>query len=189
MELKWFSDDLSNRKQRVMLNGCSSNWSVVGTEVPQENIMSPLLFSVYVNDLPDIIQHSTVNLYADDITIDTSNHDAAVVSDFLCSFLAHVACWIDTNALKMIISKMQMMVRRREAAATGREDQEDQGRPERHGTGKTRETGETGETRKAVKERETRGSQGRPGRQEKPGETRKTRETRDIRESKSTEKM
>ena len=94
----------------MMLNGCSSDWSDVSTGVPQGTIMGPLLFSIYVNDLPTVIQHSTVNIYADDITIYTSHHDPAVVSNSLCSDLARVACWIDSSGLKMSISKMQMMV-------------------------------------------------------------------------------
>ena len=82
--------------------------------------MGPLLFSIYVNNLPTVIQHSTVNIYADDITIYTSHHDPAVVSNSLCSDLARVACWIDSNGLKMNISKTQMMVMSKKENSTNR---------------------------------------------------------------------
>ena len=72
--------------------------------------MGPLRFSTFVNDLPSVIQHSTVYLYADDITIYTSAQNADVVSDSFCSDIARVAHWIEQNGLKVNITKTQMMV-------------------------------------------------------------------------------
>ena len=43
---------LSNRRQRVILNGQSSKWSPIKTGVPQESILGPLFFLDYINDLP-----------------------------------------------------------------------------------------------------------------------------------------
>ena len=59
---------LSNRFQRVVLNGQCSSWSSVLAGVPQGSILGPLLFLIYINDLPENLQ-STVKLFADDTSL------------------------------------------------------------------------------------------------------------------------
>ena len=59
---------LSERCQRVLLNGQSSEWASIKTGVPQGSILGPLLFLVYINDLPEGI-NSNVKLFADDTTV------------------------------------------------------------------------------------------------------------------------
>ena len=49
--LKIIEDFLSNRYQRVVLNGQYSGWAAVNTGVPQGSILSSLLFLIYINDL------------------------------------------------------------------------------------------------------------------------------------------
>lgn len=62
-------DSYSDKKQRVTLNNEVSEWSDVLRGVPQGSILGPLLFNIYVNDLPDVANNSTINLYADNTTI------------------------------------------------------------------------------------------------------------------------
>lgn len=84
--LNWFSNYLSGRQQRVLVHGATSDPLAVTSGVPQGSILGPLLFSLYINDLPSSISSASVNtsLFADDTkcfsTIE-SHADALVLSN------------------------------------------------------------------------------------------------------------
>jgi hypothetical protein len=66
----WISNYLTNRLQRVTLNGASSNWLHVTSGVPQGSILGPLLFILYINDLPNCLSENTLcAIFADDTKI------------------------------------------------------------------------------------------------------------------------
>ena len=64
----WFEDFLACRKQRVTIGEASSKWSDVLSGVPQGSVLGPLLFVIYINNLPDKIENVT-QLFADDSKI------------------------------------------------------------------------------------------------------------------------
>ncbi|CAB4034758.1 Hypothetical predicted protein, partial [Paramuricea clavata] len=64
--LNWFEDYLSNRNQRVTVLGKTSHSLPVLSGVPQGSILGPLLFRLYVNDLPQATSSSSIAIYADD---------------------------------------------------------------------------------------------------------------------------
>ena len=73
--LVWFASYLSCRQQKVCVQGLSSAWGEVHVGVPQGSILSPLLFSIYMNDIPNVVQICELNLYADDMEMRCSNAD------------------------------------------------------------------------------------------------------------------
>ena len=63
--LDWIGSFLIGRKQRVTVNGVSSKWSQVSSGVPQGSVLEPLLFLVFINDLPEAV-NSNKEIFADD---------------------------------------------------------------------------------------------------------------------------
>ena len=67
--LRWFESYLSDRSQNVMFNNASSETRFTSVGVPQGSILGPLLFLIAINDLPSVVRHSNLTMYADDTTL------------------------------------------------------------------------------------------------------------------------
>ena len=72
--LKWIEDFLSEKKQRVVLNGKYSSWENVTSGVPQGSVLGPVVFIIYVNDIPDSL-NSFCKIFADDTKLYTAVED------------------------------------------------------------------------------------------------------------------
>ena len=64
----WVEKFLTDRKQRMACEGMYSDWAPVISGVPQGSVIAPILFLIYINDLPNNLK-STVRLFADDTII------------------------------------------------------------------------------------------------------------------------
>ena len=114
-EYRWFSNDFSDRMQRVSVNGTYSGRTPVSIGVPQGSIIGPLLFLVFLNDLPTVVTSCTINLYIDDTTIYYANRDADNVTHVINTDLQLIATWIESSKMTMNVSKTQVMILSRRA--------------------------------------------------------------------------
>ncbi len=73
--LKWFKNYLSDREQTVEINGTTSDWELVKAGVPQGSILGPLMFILYINELPRVVKKCKITLYADDTALYISSND------------------------------------------------------------------------------------------------------------------
>ena len=83
---------LSDKYQRVLLNGQTSKWPQIKAGVLQGSVLGPLLFLVYINDLPEWLT-SNVELFADDTSIFSMVRDSRSSSLSLNEDLSEIPQW------------------------------------------------------------------------------------------------
>ena len=63
--LLWIKEFSSESRQRVVVNGAHSEWRDITSEIPQGSVLGPILFLIFINDLPKVIK-CLIKLFADD---------------------------------------------------------------------------------------------------------------------------
>ena len=108
--LKWFESYLCNREQFVTVNGVDSTKMGIKYGVPQGSILGPLLFVIYINDLPNICHLAKFILYADDANIIVSGQSMHEIEQQLAELIPALTKWVGSNGLKLNLKKTSYMI-------------------------------------------------------------------------------
>jgi len=109
IELEWFKSYFSERKQFVSLNGYDSALLEIVLGVPQGSILGPLLFLIYINDLPECTLLKIL-LFADDTTILAAGDNLEELYNTVNREFYKIACYFRRNLLSLHPKKTQYIV-------------------------------------------------------------------------------
>lgn len=101
---------LSDRRQAVCVSQNLSNFKTTNKGVPQGSILGPLLFLIYINDLPNCVYNSEPFLYADDTTILATDKCLHSLTEKLTSDINNILLWCRQNCLHINASKTKFMI-------------------------------------------------------------------------------
>ena len=107
--LDWFTSYLSNRKQRVDINGHLSNEKFINISVLQGSILGPTLFLCYINDLFTVTNLATF-LFADDTSCLAEHNNLPDLINFVNTELQKIANWFRSNKMAVNISKTKFII-------------------------------------------------------------------------------
>ena len=93
-----------------MIGQASSTSRKVSVGVPQGSILGPLLFAIYINDLPKVLRNTTVTLFADDTALYCSSRSARDLQTMLNQDLNRLAQWLYEHKRTLKVSKSKFML-------------------------------------------------------------------------------
>jgi hypothetical protein len=96
--LTWFKSYLADRTKKCLVNGQLSNSVPITCGVPQGCNLGPLLFLVYINNLPNCLNHTTPRMFADDTRVSYASTDSVEeLENIMNSDLKNLNSWLTTN--------------------------------------------------------------------------------------------
>ena len=108
--LTWIKNYLSERKQYVSYNDVNSDMGTLSTGVPQGSILGPLLFLIYINDLPNTSTKLSFIQFADDTTLYLQGSSLTDIFNIMNEEIDIISQWLKVNKLVLNISKTNYMV-------------------------------------------------------------------------------
>ena len=103
--IRWFESYLSNRKQYIAYNNKSTSFKDITCGVPQGSILGPLLFLIYVNDLPNVSNMLDPIMFADDTNLFFSNSNIKTLFATVNHELEKISLWFIANRLLLNVKK------------------------------------------------------------------------------------
>ena len=108
--LNWFESYLKDRECFTCINSKNSQSRFLNIGVPQGSVIGPILFLIYINDLPNLSDKVITTLYADDTTLTFSGPNSATLIDEVNSHLEKLRMWSNSNRLTINASKTEMLI-------------------------------------------------------------------------------
>ena len=115
-ELSWFQSYLTDRQQYVEMDQKKSSLAPIVTGVPQGSILGPLLFLIYMNDIPSASSFFKFILYADDTSLVNSINISLQLNvinpniDFINDEISKISDWLAVNMLSLNVKKTKYMI-------------------------------------------------------------------------------
>ena len=122
--LTWIKSYLANRKQYVDLNGEKSDTNDITVGVPQGSILGPLLFLLYINDLPAALQETSAVMFADDTNLIIKGNDISRLNHSINQDLDNLSDYFKANKLKLNVDKTKMVCFRKKCKKYDEKDLE-----------------------------------------------------------------
>jgi retron-type reverse transcriptase len=101
----WFQNYLKNRKQFTSVNGVSSDDASVTYGLPQGSVLRPILFLLYINDMPNAVTDEKLRLFADDTNLFVVSKTAKELNSLANIQLNKLNHWLPADKLHLSIEK------------------------------------------------------------------------------------
>ena len=108
--LMWFNTYLTNRKQHVSVNNTKSDFKQISYGVPQGSILRPLLFLLFINNLPLYTDNVSTDLYADDTTLYDIQDSVEQIESNLQTAVNKLHIWCQNNGMIHNSAKTKVML-------------------------------------------------------------------------------
>ena len=107
--LQWFKSYLESRTQYVEVENAKSNPLSIQCGVPQGSTLGPLLFLIYINDMPNCLEKANIRTFADDTTLFYSSNSLQDLEKTINEEFNHLLSYCSANKLSVNFKKTQYM--------------------------------------------------------------------------------
>jgi hypothetical protein len=114
---QWFRSYLTDRSQKVVINGIESDNKIMHHGVPQGSVLGPILFLIYINDLHNCIKHSVTYHFADDTNLLNISKDYKTLQRKINYDLFQLHKWLTANKISLNEGKTELVYFRKSGPA------------------------------------------------------------------------